>query len=82
MKMSIDDGSTNLERKARFRNDGQRLINGRQVNMVIALGIERGLRDQALLEWLEFEADVKVDKLEDIRDDQLSALVRKLRSET
>ena len=71
-----------MERKARFRNDGQRLINGRQVNMVIALGIERGLRDQALLEWLEFEADVKVDKLEDIRDDQLSALVRKLRSET
>ena len=48
--------------------DGVRRINGRQVNLVIALGIEAGKMGDRLLEWIQFECGVNVDRLEDIPD--------------
>lgn len=67
--------------RPRFRKDGVRLINGRQVNLIVALGIAANKRGIELLEFIEFECGVKIDKLEDIRDDQMRLIVSKLNGE-
>jgi hypothetical protein len=68
--------------RATFDDKGTRLVNGRQVNLLIAMGLEVGLSDDKLLEFLEFECDAKVTKLEDVADGaMLSRIVTKLKEQ-
>lgn len=59
-----------------------RLINGREVNLILAVGGEAGLHGNRLLEFIEFECGVTVTKLEDIRAGaQLQKIVEALRKD-
>ncbi len=65
--------------KAAYK-DGIRLINGRQVNLLVILGAEAGYHGDRLLEFLEFQCEVKVDRLEDVPDGEvMTKVVAKLR---
>lgn len=60
---------------------GIRRINGRQVNLIIALGADNGLQGNALLEFIEFECGVPgINKLEDVADGaDLQKIIGKLK---
>jgi hypothetical protein len=53
-------------------------ISGRQINLLVALGIKRGLRGIKLLEFIEYECGVNVVSLEEIRTDKFQDIVDKL----
>jgi hypothetical protein len=53
-------------------------ITGRQVGLVTARAAEKNLRGRDLLEWLEYECDVEVDRLEDIPAAWLDAILLNL----
>lgn len=54
-------------------------ITGRQVGLLIARGAEANKHGQALLEFLEFECDVAVAKLEDVPAYRLDYILKQLR---
>lgn len=60
---------------------GIRRINGRQVNLLLALGADNDLRGNALLEFIEFECGISgVQRLEDVADGaDLQNIVSKLK---
>lgn len=67
-KSSIEFGSIPRGSIKPVVTGGIRRINGRQVNLLLALAIEAGFSEQKLLEFMEFNCGCKVDKLEDVPD--------------
>lgn len=56
-------------------------INGSQVGLLIGKAEERGLRGRDFLEWLEFEAEVNVDVVEEIQTADMGAILDRLNEE-
>ena len=57
-------------------------ITGKQVNLLLAVGYERGINgNKALLEWLEFESGLHLflDELEDMHVGVLDLVLKRLR---
>lgn len=56
-------------------------INGKQVNLLLALFIQAGIRGTIKqLEWIEDNLQIEVSKLEDINTGEMHLVVKKLKS--
>ena len=78
--MPVDWGSIPKSHVKPVIKDGIRRINGRQVALLVAMGLENGLSGDKLLEFIEFQCGVKLDKLEDVHDGpQMQAIVARLK---
>jgi len=54
-------------------------INGKQVNLLVALFLQAGLRStQHQLEFIEYDCGFEVKKLEDINYGQMQVIIEKL----
>lgn len=52
-------------------------INGKQVGLLLGKAQERGMSHQALLEWLEFDCEVNISSLEEIKTSQMPVILAK-----
>ena len=56
-------------------------ISGKQVNLLVALFLQAGLRkEQERLEFIEYEVGFEVKRLEDLNNGQLQNIIHKLKT--